>query len=273
MADIYSKEQFFKLTQGSIITNCVCSFGDSIDVWGFIITARCDCANENKVDEIYYIPIVNFGDWFLLYEKDRCINAWKKERQTHLSEKLNKINKSNIKDYTIFSQSEIEKMLDGVNEKIREEIQALYTELSGDCNKNFLTYIKGLKSFKHSKQDIERLTRNEENNFIIIPDWQPLRTGKHKIIMLREIKRLKSNIALSFEDPRFMISDVPNFTQSENDIRINNPNNIYCIDKQMLSPHVEFVMQRFANNFTRIGIDRFPTVTTENLLKEIQEIV
>lgn len=273
MAEIYSKERFFKLTQGSIITNCVCSLGNNIDVWGFIITARCDCANEKKVDEVYYIPIVNFGDWFLLYEKDKCFDAWKNEELSHLSEKLNKINKSKIKDYTVFSLSEIKEMLADIEEKKRKEIETLYLELSGDCHKVFFEHIKRITAYKHSKSDIERLVKNEENNFILIPDWQPQRVGKHKIVMLREIKRLRINIAFAYEDPRLSIADIPNFKANENDIQVDEPTNIYCIDKQMLSPHVEYIMQRFANNFTRIGIDRLPTATPENLLKEIQELI
>lgn len=272
MSEIYSNERFFKLTQGSIITNCVCSLGDDIDVWGFIITARCDCTNS-KVDYVYYLPIVNFGDWFCKTKKQACYDKWLDQKRQTLFEKLNAVNKNNISNYDVFSRSEIESMLHDTKSKLRDEILSLHDELYIDNTKEFVNHVKTQTKFTIIKDDIKRITENNDNYYLIIPDWQPLRKDKHKIILLREIKRIKLCIAQAIEGQRYTIVDVEGFDADENDIKKTYPTNIYCIDKQMLSPYVEYVMQRFAHNFTRIGIDRLPTATPENLLKEIQESI
>lgn len=273
MESIYSEERTFKLTQGSIITNCISSLGTEIDTWGFIITARCDCENH-KGGDVYYLPIVNFGDWFLLYEKKRFYDLWVKDNMKNLTQKLNSITRNNISDYSIFSRREIEQMLpsNANSKKQREEILRLFGSVQEDNEDVFLDYIRSLDEYNLIKSDIERLAKNEDNNFLLIPDWQRSRRQHHKIIMLREIKRLKMEMAIAFEDPRLSISFEPNFNTNENDIKVI-PTDIYCIDKLMESPYVEYVMQRFTYNFIRIGIDRLETATNENLYKEIKEIL
>lgn len=271
MSNIYSNERVFKLTQGAIITNCITSLGNEVDTWGFILTARCDCENK-KVTDVYYLPIINLGDWFQLYEKKRVYDMWITKQREVIVQKLNSITKSEISDYGIFSKHEIEKILQlySPKEKDRKEILLLYQNLQEDSQEPFIEYLTTDKLSHDIKTDIERLSKNQDNNFLLIPDWQPRRQNHHKVIMLKEIKRLKSNIAFAFEDPSYSITEKPDFNIYENDIKTN-PTDIYCIEKLMLSPYVEDVMQRFAYNFARIGIDRLVTATNENLFKEIQE--
>lgn len=271
MSNIYSEERTFKLTQGSIITNCISSLGTEIDTWGFIITARCDCENH-KGGDVYYLPIVNFGDWFLHYEKKRFYDLWKQDNIKNLTKRLNDLTHNNISDYSIFSRHEIEQMLplNANAKKQREEILCLFRSIQEDDENVFMDYIKSLNEFKLIKMDIERLAKNEDNNFLLIPDWQRSRIRRHKIILLREIKRLKMDMAIAFEDPHLSVTLEPNFNANENDIKVI-PTDIYCIDKLMLSPYMEYVMQRFTYNFIRIGVERLETATNENLYKEIKE--
>lgn len=271
MSNIYSEERTFKLTQGSIITNCISSLGTEIDTWGFIITARCDCENH-KGGDVYYLPIVNFGDWFLYYEKKRFYDLWTQDNIKNLTKKMNDITHNNISDYSIFSRHEIEQILQSntKTKKQRDEILSLFESIQADNEDVFMDYLRLLDEYKLIKTDIEKLTKNEDNNFLLIPDWQPNRGRRHKIIMLREIKRIKMNMVVAFEDPRLSITFEPNFNAKDNDIKVI-PTDIYCIDKLMLSPYVEYVMQRFTYNFIRIGVERLETATNENLYKEIKE--
>ena len=273
MSNIYSNERVFKLTQGAIITNCITSLGNEVDTWGFILTARCDCENK-KVTDVYYLPIINLGDWFQLYEKKRLYDIWVNKQREQLVQKLNRITKSKVLDYTIFSKFEIEQVLKlyGSGEKDCKEVLLLYNNLQEDNQEPFIEYLRTNEQYNEIKADIDRLSKNQDNNFLLIPDWQHYRKTHHKVIILKEIKRLKSNIAFAFEDPCYSIIDQPNFNIYENDLKTT-PTDIYCIEKLMLSPYVEDVMQRFAYNFARIGIDRLATATNENLFKEIKESI
>lgn len=76
--------QFFKsyrmvrtLTQGSIINNCIAdNYAEGLDVYGLIITPRCDLAHEGKVNTVHYLPIVDFDDWLCCDGEAYLLNKW-----------------------------------------------------------------------------------------------------------------------------------------------------------------------------------------------------
>ena len=46
-----------RMTQGSIINGCVADAFPGEEVFGLIITPRCDVSHEGKVDSVHYLPV------------------------------------------------------------------------------------------------------------------------------------------------------------------------------------------------------------------------
>ena len=68
MQRLYKEDQQLvsKVTQGAIFSNAIATkYTD--DVYGLIISARCDLEHEGKVEYVYYLPIVDLKQW---YEND-----------------------------------------------------------------------------------------------------------------------------------------------------------------------------------------------------------
>ena len=68
MQCLYKEDQQLvsKVTQGSIFSNAIATkYKDN--VYGLIISARCDLEHEGKVEYVYYLPIVDLKQW---YEND-----------------------------------------------------------------------------------------------------------------------------------------------------------------------------------------------------------
>ena len=56
---IFNKKTMYnQLTQGSIVNCCTAEEYEGREVWGCIITPRCDLARNMKVPTIHYLSIV-----------------------------------------------------------------------------------------------------------------------------------------------------------------------------------------------------------------------
>ena len=60
-----------RMTQGSIINGCVADSFPNEEVYGLIITPRCDVCHEGKVDSVHYLPVVPFERWFEIIAKPK----------------------------------------------------------------------------------------------------------------------------------------------------------------------------------------------------------
>lgn len=58
---IYDYSPFYgKLSQGSIINGCVAEAFSNEEVFGLIITPRCDLSHNGKVSTVHYVPVIPF---------------------------------------------------------------------------------------------------------------------------------------------------------------------------------------------------------------------
>jgi len=77
-----------RMTQGSIINGCVADAFPGEEVFGLIITPRCDVSHEGKVDSVHYLPVVPFERWFEIIAKPKIKDIWKKSLLNKLDSKF-----------------------------------------------------------------------------------------------------------------------------------------------------------------------------------------
>src|ERR1700753_971110 len=59
---LFSKPVIGQLEQGSIFSSAYSVDYPNSEVYGIIITPRCDISND-KVSTLHYLPVVRFSDW------------------------------------------------------------------------------------------------------------------------------------------------------------------------------------------------------------------
>ena len=74
-----------KMTQGSIINGCISEDFPNEEVYGFIITPRCDLEHQGKVNTVHYIPAVPFELWFDVIARPIIKDLWQKDNKSKLN--------------------------------------------------------------------------------------------------------------------------------------------------------------------------------------------
>ncbi|AWH87333.1 hypothetical protein [Limnobaculum parvum] len=236
------------LTQGTIFNCAFCPRYKNDEIFGLIITARCDIANENKVRTYNFIPVIPFNLWkefeLSILLKDRVIKSITNQLK-QLIEKSG-FTMSNLNTYGE------EKIL----EIIKKDNKLKTTDLS-----NLLIQLEKLhiinevgnyeKKYSIFKRDIEEIIKsvieNKVSDYFFIDEIAGYGAS---IANLREIYEIDIETAK-------MIKDGLTLKRGRPYLGLNNKlENDFCsIIGQLKSPYIELLLQRFANNFTRIGID------------------
>lgn len=267
--------QFFKsyrmvrtLTQGSIINNCIAdNYAEGLDVYGLIITPRCDLAHEGKVNTVHYLPIVDFDDWLCCDGEAYLLNKWAVKNKYKFEQLCKKHNiPSDLKEKELYV-------------KIAERI---FTEKSQRTN--FLEKVdvlfcsdmqrhKAFEDYCHKEDTrntlISNLLKDELPAYYLIDDWDTARATP-KIILLRELKRIsyetsqKIGKGMYASDVKMAIDELK---------EISPDNEIYHVCAEVNSPFIEHIMQKFSHNFCRIGVDDRDFIPTFEILSNKMRIL
>ncbi len=253
---IFNEVSIGKLQQGYIFNNAVCENYIHSEVYGIIITPRCDIENE-KVMTFHYLPIVSLEDW-------KLNDFWfllKRQLIRNLNQNINQIFKdegisTNLLE--VFSKDEIllkfePKIHSKKVPKFKSYINWLKNiEEQGEVvSQKFLDEVLKEKSFfKIGANIIKDLTQNNMREFYLIEDWSD--NDKYKVVLLREVQKfswhLGKKIAQGLICEEFEKKDF-----NYNDLKYEPEGFIYPI-KAVKSPFIEHMIQKFFTNFGRIGI-------------------
>lgn len=255
MREIYKPKNIRSvLTQGSIINKCLASDYPDSEVWGIIITPRCDLAREIKVSTIHYLPIVDFECW---YKVDGLKIIYKREL-ADIKSKLNSMAESFLNIKNICSQGltkeNYNKLLESYpKSKEKEKFQSVIEEFF---------YINAVSICNYSPKDkikkkvIQDLLDNNLASFYFIEDWnRTINVPTHKVIILREVKSFDRDIAKKLTTG-FIENEYDSTYIVNNNLKTSNGrDNIYNIITELNSPFIEHIIQGFSHNFCRIGVD------------------
>lgn len=271
----------YELTQGSIITGIRSSRYPNEQCSGIIISARCDLAND-KIEKIYYLCAVPFKQWIFsnngfhvlidskindlesniscaLSKKGLDWNTLKnfseQEFLTVVSDPENNVAekvKSNYKKYKSYSCENMS--LCQKKEVFRNEVNLIKSSCSNIMSgkHSHYSYIPPL-AFHKDGGSIESglIIDHQELDFLTIETAKIIVTGK----MDSESDDLSEQTKMEYNQ-RFFICDPPGFS---------------IIDSSVDSPWIEYLLQRFSNFFTRIGVDLPKKETIKDIIETINK--
>lgn len=277
MRQLYNKKpKYLEITQGSIITGCIASKYDGCQVWGCIITARCDLSNK-KVDVVHYLPIVSFEDFLRKEIVDELKEDWIKELKTNLGNRMKEKGVSPSFLDRNLSHDDFETIIRVNFKKTKEANKFLddyekYLKAPNSAIKEVVSDSKGEGKLKH---EIDRLVNNENTNYHLIEDWlcDKSEGQSFKVVLLREIKEISLNCALYLPDG-MLETDIPSEFLTHNSLSVSlDKSNFYYVDSEIASPYIEHILQRFSNNFIRIGVEDLPKAQVSKQLVEYSKTI
>lgn len=245
------------LTQGSILNNCFSESFPDCNVWGLVITPRCDLAHTGKVSTLHYLPVIQLNDWIKTVGIPSILSDYKKD----LASKINSYFRESGIDFNITdkfdSEEELKKLAESHVNK-NKKLKELNDTISKFCAKDFSVKNIDKKTLKKKLDTLcHHLTANDNRNFYCLEHWavneNPLLGNI--VILLREVRRIPIDVGLKFSTGFYRNS----FTEEElknYDMKSKGqPDDIFLIEANIKSPYIEHIMQAFNYNFCRIGVE------------------
>jgi len=269
MRNVYEKKRVFNdIQQGVIINGCIAEDYHDVEVFGAIITPRCDI-DHCKVSTIHYLPIVSFEDWL----KKDAVKIFQERERRKLLNKLTKLLEQNKISASILNNNltvdDILKAASGLKPKVLNDFEKDIIEFFSLVEHKYA--LNAIKNWKDNKSLIKELIVGNNSAFYLLEDWD--NPSKFRIILLREVRRLKFELALrlknGIDEQSLSIQD-----WIKNDLsKSNDSSNLYFTIAKITSPYIEHLLQSFYYNFGRIGVDDFVDNLDESILAETNKIL
>ena len=275
----FEKPIINRMTQGSIINGCVADAFPGEEVFGLIITPRCDVSHEGKVDSVHYLPMVPFERWFEVIARPKIKEIWKKTIYSQLNDQYKS---AKIGDNVMDAGFTYDDLLKICNEKVRkdsskEKIRSLLNSYFAKEEDDFNYYLLNGEVKDEKKHElIKYLSKLEGNNiapFYLLEAWSDYGQEKHLVILLREVHRIEFSIAMNIK------SGVSEYMMAGLDLKYNDlflkndPKNFFWVQAEINSPFIEHIMQAFVYNFSRIGVDDRPGKTIDYLFNSVKTTI
>lgn len=269
------------LDQGTIFSCAYAERYQDFDVWGVIITARCDIAHA-KMPVYSYLPIVRLDSWFLHDGKDIFLSRIINEITGSIKSKLKSLGLSDslVKSKsprTIYEKSILPLDIPGDrnNKKkndfleVVEKHEKLVSILATTPTLNQMKEL-GATYFKQLEGVIKELTSNRLAGYYFIARLEPEREIAH-VVLLREVHHMPSINASLISNG--IDQDTYHIHKDSNDQytcpRFVSQDDFSMPISRISSPWIEHLMQSFANLFIRIGL---PDIDDEVTGKIIQNL-
>lgn len=236
------------VTQGSIINHCIADNYQGKDVYGMIITPRCDLDHQGKINTVHYLPIVDFTDWINVDGEDYFFNKWSQRIVEKFKDKCktfsfpDDLNKKEL--YDIIAEKKID---DKDKRNAFKDVVKNYF----DINRNSDDFANYKAKSDTKKSLVNNLMEDKLPAYYLIEDWKPERKRLF-VILLRELKRISINttLLLNKEVKKSQINPM------NDDLDIDHiEDDFFKVCSLITSPFVEHIMQHFSHNFCRIGVE------------------
>lgn len=269
MRDIYeSKKNLYLTQQGSIINNCYAEAYDGCNVFGLIITPRCDLENNAKISTVHYLPIVRFEDWCNIYLKKLCAEKISSEIRKKLNTTLNECRIDSSLIDTIDKNNLITIIEEHFSMPVKKlsGFKVMYNDylLSLKDNNNKDIHTKYLNGFISSK--MRDLVDNNLHSCYLLESWE--NDKEFFVVLLRDVRRITRNIFLKISKELTVgdINDV-NILKHNDLVVAGDEEEFVCVQAQIKSPFVEHIIQSFFYNFGRVGVDRIDSIAKDRLMQ------
>lgn len=271
MRSIYRKKIIDKIEQGNIINFCYSEKYKDKDVFGIIITPRCDIENS-KVPTLHYLPIVNFADWLIVDLWEILRGRLQKEINGTLANILNSLKLSPsilqfissaaildmVDNNTIYPIKKVEQLKELFLLKEKVESQSLDNETK-------ISIIK--HKSKLTKNILTELRDNKLKEFYLLEDWD-INNHDYKIILTREIGSISLDICKKIAKGCWG-GDIKKDDITNNSFGKVNDESFLEAYATLNSPIVEHLVQHFFLNFGRIGIEDHEYLDDDNIFAKL----
>jgi hypothetical protein len=276
---MFTQSSLQQFTQGTIFSCALAENYPSTDVYGLVITARCDVA-QDKVPIYNYLPVIPLCDWMLV---DGCEIVFQRalaHYTTALRQPLNELGLS-------------ESLL---RTKTWEEIVSAHLEPKANLDRKwrtkvdkFIEHTKRIDAIKSAAQAHDKATRinllNAENKIIsaLIKELAENRLTGHYLLrnmptfeengdyvaLLREIHHMPSSIAKQIRegvDKESLIASEGNFLRCP---RFHKDDDFSMPIARLKSPWMEHLMQTLTLLFARIGVEDVDHIAVKRSLMDL----
>jgi len=239
------------ISQGSLFNFAYNESYDDCEVLGLIITARCDISNS-KVKRYSYLPVVPF---FLWRERDLIPIIKRTKIKSIYKEIQDSLVNAGFSRNTLSIYGS-ERLIEVASREItkRKTVDSLIRKITlyrllNDNNAYDTIYPEFEKDIKYFVKDV---IENKALEYYFIDDIPGYGSC---VVNLREVSHLDhataSGITKGIE-----FSDLTDQQKTQlRSINTNLRNGMSCLVGLVNSPYIELIMQRFADLFTRIGVD------------------
>lgn len=265
-------------TQGTVVTsirskkyfNCCC--------YGVVVSARCDIAND-KILKIYYIEAIDLESWIF---SDVGFSLIVSSIVNTVVDKLQKLCQSSNLDWETmkdFSSEEFNIVVDEeMSKKDLKNAKEYFNKFKKYTNKEIGLSEKKeiLKIQKKSVTSyITDIINGKYTHFAFVPSSGVEGQIKNGIIIdLQELdyfdlETVKDLLNCAIDNKNINLECKKKSTYNKKFVLDEDPG--YAIELcNISSPWIEYIMQRFANVFTRIGVE---TPSREDISGMIEEII
>lgn len=264
------------LTQGTIIQYIRSSLYPSIKCKGIVITARCDLEHK-KAKRIYFLTAITLESWIYSVGFNKIIEDYKKRK----FDRIRIFTNNKDMDFLTLSSFPLQKIeqvcLDKCESKQEtKNIQDIFDGLRWlkkvheEPSKEFLS-----KNGKKMKSMLRDLHHGKELKYCFLPKQSFQQGGSLQdglVVDLQDIAFLDESLAkeiLDFKIDYRLIKDSDTRVGMNEKFFFEDANDFVIFDGVIKSPWIEYMMQRFANFFARIGIDNAEDCDIDNYCEEL----
>ncbi|MBS1165380.1 MAG: hypothetical protein H6R00_1405 [Proteobacteria bacterium] len=252
------------LSQGTIFTCAKAErYCDQV-VYGLVITARCDIAQE-KFPVLNYVPVVTLDDWLMVDGLDLIRERAEKESYGKLKGflKAHDVAESILISQTLRDLSS--SIFSGLKEKEKQQFESIITQIELSTTGCIPNISKFFEEFERTKVSlIEDLIHHKVTGYYFLPGVYTSDPKRGFVVLLREASFVPRDIAPLIANG----ADLATLKTSKT------PNAVNCLNfsiddfampiSQIPSPEIEHILQSFSMMFGRIGLaDPDPLLISE----------
>jgi len=271
----------FEFTQGTIFSCALAEAYSGVPVFGLIITARCDAA-QGKAEIFNYVPLVPLEAWMVREGTDivakRVAASARGSMRSALSEVgmstsiLENVELGEITKELSRGTSKQEKAAAARFDKSVVILSAAEAIVSASerTETEALGYLESNEAL--SKSLIKELLTNGLADFHFLDKSQPGETCHGYVALLREIRFVSAKLAKAISkgvDYNEYKTIVGARKMRSDELNIEGPDDFSMPLAAVESPFIEFIMQRFTQLFSRIGVTDIPV----ERVRGVQEVI
>lgn len=248
--DMFDIKSVNKLTQGSIFNYAYEEDYIDMEILGTVISARCDIANE-KVDHYCFLPTIPIKKWIQKEIKKALEREFKKTIEGQINQSLKTYGVSEKSVHIYGAKKTLEVLLKEIKkDKDRDRVIGAFKKyelLTEESNINEIEDIFRIEI----REILKKIIDNKNSDYFFIDDVDGYGACIIKLRCVRNLDRKVAEkihggieIAKISENNRWLYSSVNTLDSSA----------ISSVVGAIKSPYIELILQRFSENFTRIGI-------------------